>query len=151
MRKFIRGVPIQRPIGFIILPMIDVIFLLLLFFVVVTSFEASANVKVEVPSPESSQAQKPESSKQVIINCEPVDHLSPGTSGAMYRVGGDPPESLSEISDRLAAAKAANPQLTVVIRADRHLPFAPVRAVMQVVADNGIEMMNLSAVRDLER
>jgi len=131
--------------------MIDVIFLLLLFFVMITSFEASAKVRVEVPRPEQSQARRAESAKQVVINCELADTGSPRTSGALYRIAADPPEPLSRISDRLAAAKAANPQLKVIIRADRRLSFVHVRSVMQVVAENGIESMNVSALRDLER
>ncbi len=145
MRRYIRGTRIRPPIALFILPMIDVIFLLLLFFVMMTSFEASAKVRVEIPQPEKSLARRPDSAKQVVINCEFVEGSSAGSTEARYRIGADPPESLVVISARLAAARAAHPELTVIIRADRRLPFAPVREVMEVVADNGIKVMNVTA------
>ena len=66
--------------------------------------------------------------------------LKPGDAGI------NPPEPLSRISERLAKVKAAVPDLKVVIRADRRVPFSAVRALMQVVADNQIERMNLVAL-----
>ncbi|MEK6677243.1 MAG: biopolymer transporter ExbD [Planctomycetota bacterium] len=145
MRKFIRNTRPRSPISLFILPMIDVIFLLLLFFVVMTSFEAGAKIKVDVPRPDQSIAHQPESLTPVVINCERTEDQQ----GARYRIGGDPPESLEIIGERLAAAKAGNPQLKVVIRADRLMPFVNVRSVMKMVGDNGIELMDLSARRDV--
>lgn len=151
MRKTIRGAPIRAPIGFIILPMIDVIFLLLLFFVMVTSFEAAARIRVELPNPDHSQARTLESSTEVVINCEYVPSSSTSTGDALYRLGADPPEDLATISERITALRTANAQLTVVVRADRRLPFAKVRQVMQLAADNGIETVGVSALLDVEQ
>ncbi len=151
MRKTVRRKEHRAPIGFIILPMIDVIFLLLLFFVIMTSFEASAKVRVDVPKPEQSQAKREASPKQVVINCEVADRAPAGGGSAVYRVAANPPETLDAIAARLMAAKQANPQLKVVIRADRRLPYADVRAVMQVVSDVGISMMSVAALQEDER
>ena len=93
-----------------ILPMIDVIFLLLLFFVVVTSFEASAKIAVDVPRPDESQARRGELAKQVVVNCEYENPSLPNSAGVHYRLGADPPEPLSVISSRLTAAKLAHPR-----------------------------------------
>lgn len=150
MRRTIRRKSHHAPIGFIILPMIDVIFLLLLFFVLVTSFEASAKIRVDVPKPQDSQAKHDAASKQVVINCEVSDQNLPDAGPAIYRIAADPPQPLSAIGERLAAAKQANPQLSVVIRADKRLSFAQVKAVMQVVADAGVTIMNVSAIRNAE-
>jgi biopolymer transport protein ExbD len=129
--------------------MIDVIFLLLLFFAIMTSFEASAKVRVDVPRPEHSQARRSDSAKQVVINCELADPNRP-TAGALYRIAADAPQPLAVISERLAAAQQANPRLAVVIRADRRLPYAHVRAAMRTAAENDIQILNVSAIRDLE-
>ena len=147
MRKFVRRPRARPPISLIILPMIDVIFLLLLFFVMVTSFEAGTRVKLSVPDPEDSRAGRPAVAEPVVINCEVADPDAARTSAAVYRINADQPEPLSLIAARLASAKAANPSLAVVVRADRRLSFRHVRAVIQVVADNGIEVLNVSALR----
>lgn len=148
MRKTVRHRRQRSPIGFIILPMIDVIFLLLLFFVIMTSFEASAKIRVDVPRPDQSQARREASPKQVVINCEP-SRDAPG--GVNYRVAANPPESLEAIVTRLIAARQANPQIDVVIRGDRRLPYSDIKAVMQVVADAGIASMKVAALQDDER
>ena len=53
--------------------------------------------------------------------------------------------SLDDLSARLGAAKAANPKLQVVIRADRRLPYHTVREMMKVVAQHLIEVMYIVA------
>jgi len=130
--------------------MIDVIFLLLLFFVMVTSFEASAKVRVDIPHPEKSKARRAESANQLVINCEYSAAGVAGGEEVAYRLGGDQPEPLSVISTRLAAARLANPKSIVLIRADRRLPNVRVRDVIRVVAANGFETVNVSARQELE-
>ncbi len=151
MRKTIRGATLRPSVSIMILPMIDVVFLLLLFFVMVTSFETTAKIRVDVPRPEDSQARFEESTSQVVINCELAKPAATAPPQALYRVGADPPENLSAISRRLALLKAANPGLTVVVRADRRLPFAQVRDLIEVMAENGVEAVRLSALRKVER
>lgn len=148
MRKTVRRPRYHPPLAFIILPMIDIIFLLLLFFAMVTSFEAAAKIRVDIPKPEASQARKDTSARQVVVNCELADGATPDATGVVYRIAADPPEPLSAIAARLVAAQASDPQLAIVIRADRRLPYEKVRAVMQAAADSGITILNVSAMRD---
>lgn len=150
MRRIVRGARRQPAIGLMILPMIDVIFLLLLFFVVVTSFEASAKIAVDVPRPDESQARRGELAKQVVVNCEYQDPTAPNSVGVLYRLGADSPESLRGIAARLSAAKLANPQLTVVVRGDRRLPNVKMREVVRMVAESGIDTMNVAVRMDAE-
>ena len=49
------------------------------------------------------------------------------------------------LSDRLAAMKAVIPDIKVIVRADRRLRYADVRAVMGVIARNQIELLNVVA------
>ncbi len=81
----------------------------------------------------------------MVINCLLAAPWSPTGSGAAYSIGPLRAGSLEEMSDRLAAAKAATPNLQVVVRADRRLPYSAVRKVMEVVARNQIEVMNVVA------
>ena len=125
-------------------PMIDVVFLLLIFFALVTRFASAENVAMELPTPERSKAQNVQLKDRVMINCRLAGPARP-EAGVLYSAGPNPPESLDRISARLAAAKQVVPDLKVVIRADRRLPYAAVRSVMRIVAENEIEMMNLVA------
>jgi len=151
MRPTVRGAAPRAGIGFIILPMIDVIFLLLLFFVMVTTFEASARVRVDVPDPEDSQARKADLSERLVINCEYVAPAGSKPFDVRYRIGGDPPQSLDDIAARLAAAGKSNPNSVVLIRADRRLPNAPVREVIRLVSETGLQKIDVCAKQDLER
>lgn len=130
-------------ISLMIVPMIDVIFLLLLFFVVMSSFEASARLRIDLPQPEEPQARSENSALNIVINCE---YREAGEAGVLYRLNADAPESLDAIAARLAAAKAENPNLMVVIRADRRLPFVEVRRVMEIVAACRISLMKVSII-----
>ncbi|MFH0982473.1 MAG: biopolymer transporter ExbD [Planctomycetota bacterium] len=135
----------RQPPAFNMTSMIDVVFLLLIFFALVTRFSSAENVPLEVPKPEHSQAQDVQLKDRVVINCRWADPVH-SEMGVVYSAGPHPPEELERISARLAAAKQTVPELKVVIRADRHLPFSAVRAVMRIVAENGIERMNLVAL-----
>ncbi len=52
---------------------------------------------------------------------------------------------LEVLSKNLAAFKRDVPELKVVLRADRRLAYADVRAVMREIARNNIEMLNVGA------
>jgi biopolymer transport protein ExbD len=131
-------------IGFNMAPMIDVVFQLLIFFSLVSTFAAAETVLLELPNPERSQARNVKMTDKVVINCRPAAG-DEEASGVLYSIGPNVPESLERISERLAAAAAVNPQLKVIIRADKRLSYEKVRCVMQIVADNRIENMSLVA------
>ena len=134
----------QRGLSLNMAPMIDVVFLLLIFFAVVTRFASAERVVLELPAPEDSQARNVQLKDRVVVNCRLAAPDDPG-SEVLYSAGPNPPESLERIARRLAIARRSVPDLKVVIRADKRLPFHSVRAVMRVVAENEIEMMNFVA------
>ncbi len=141
----------QDRVGFIMTPMIDMVFLLITFFTLVCNFEVAEKIKLDLPHPDASEAQRDRDKDRVVINCELADASNPASTAVLYRVGPNLPEPLDTIMARLAAAKAANPDLRVIIRADRRLPFSSVREVMQVVAKQQIEIMNLAALLKTEQ
>jgi biopolymer transport protein ExbD len=105
-------------------PMIDVVFLLIIFFMLVSNFATAESVLLELPKPYKSQAKKVKLTDRVILNCQIA------ADGASYRIGPNPSESLDRVAARLA---------------DRRLAFADVRAAIEVVADNEIEQLRLVA------
>jgi hypothetical protein len=98
-----------------------------------------------LPKPVASKAVNTQLSDRVIINCVLANPSAPESSGVIYSIGPSRVDSLDRLSNRLAASKAATPNLQVVIRADKRLPFHAVREVMAIVAENRIEVMNLVA------
>jgi len=125
--------------------MVDVFFMLTIFFMLVTRFSSAEQVPMELPEPTDSQAQVTKIPERVLINCRLADIDDPLGRTVLYSVGPNRPEPISVISDRLAAMKRQSAELEAVVRADRRLHYADVRAVMRVIAENGIEMLNVVA------
>ncbi len=126
-------------------PMIDIVFLLIIFFVLVGTFASAEHIRMDLPNPDESQARNEKLSDRAIINIQLINP-DDDTSPIVYSIGPNPPEPLEVIDRRLAANKAAFPDLKVIIRADRRARYADVRAAMEIIADNGIEMMNMAAL-----
>ena len=126
-------------------PMIDVVFLLIVFFVLVSTFASAERIPMELPRPDHSQARNVKLTDRVIINVQLVDPDAPETSDVAYSIGPNRPQSLAVISERLMQHKRAVPELKVVIRADRRVHYGEVREIMEIVAEHGIEMMNIVA------
>ena len=137
----------QRPPGlaFNATPMVDVFFMLAIFYMLVTRFSSAEQVPMELPRPEGSLAKVAHIPERVVINCRLADPARSSPSSALYSVGPNQPESLATISDRLAALKRQSPNLKVIIRADRRLDYASVRALMRIIAHHRIDMLNVVA------
>ncbi len=126
-------------------PMIDVVFLLIIFFVLISTFASAERIVMELPEPDRSQARNIKLTDRVIINVQLLDPDSPETSAVGYSIGPSRPEPLGSIDERLGRYKRAVPDLKVIIRADRRVRYGDVREVMEIVAENEIEMMNIVA------
>lgn len=133
------------PMGFNATPLVDIVFLLTIFFMLVSRFASEEQIAMELPRPDHSQAKISKMADRVVINCRPADLRGAATGEVLYSIGPNRPEALAVIGDRLAALKREFPAIKVVVRADRRLPYADVRAVMYVVAQQGIEMLSVVA------
>ncbi len=126
-------------------PLVDVIFMLTIFFMLVSRFSSAEQLPMQLPKPDHSRAKVVNLPERIVINCRLASVGAADRSGAIYSIGPNKPEPLSVISERLAALKRRVPKLKVVVRADRRLPYDRVRAVMRVVAQHDIEMLNIVA------
>jgi len=122
-------------------PMIDVTFLLIIFFMLVSQITSAENVEMELPDPTRSQAKEVRLKDRVIVN---VVYTGPQDPPA-YKLGALSVETLEELGAGLAEEKVKNPDVQVVLRADRRLHYAAVRAVMEVIAQQQIPLMNIAA------
>ena len=110
-------------------PLIDVVFLLLIFFLVTSEFEEEES-RLDIVLPTATSAVpmvgKP---REIVID---VDE-----GGTIYMRGSE--TSLEELESTLKAAVSQNPtNQTAVIRADRETSFQPVVSVMDVCNRSGI-------------
>jgi biopolymer transport protein ExbD len=126
-------------------PLVDVIFILTIFFMLVSRFSSAELVPMELPNPHKSQAKATRARDRMVINCRPADAANPSNGLVAYSLGPNLPEPLQTIAARLSNLKRQSPDLRVLIRADRRLPYSAVRSVMQIFAENQIEMLNVVA------
>jgi len=140
-----RSEQFERPLAFNATPLVDVIFILTIFFMLVSRFSSAEQVPMQLPEPDHSTAEVVKMKDRVIINCSLADPEAGPRGGVKYAIGPNRPESLLALSDRLASMRQIIPNLKVIIRADRRLPYEDVRAVMHIVADQGIELLNVVA------
>ncbi len=114
-------------------PMIDMIFQLLIFFLL-TSFFILPAVNVALPKSGSTEARPPSS---LILTIEPDGSI--GLSGR--------PVAMRDLAALLAAALARTPDRTVVIQSDRGVPFGRVVEVMEAARDGGAHEISFMVER----
>ncbi|NBB79075.1 MAG: hypothetical protein GVY36_06455 [Verrucomicrobia bacterium] len=117
----------QEPEEFQMAPMIDMVFLLLVFFMTVASVAKSQRT-VELDLPESEESKIPEDASGRGI-------LSVDADGLYYI--GDQSRSLEEIKDSISARIRKDPELQIQIRADRTTEYAAVRKLLKAAAESG--------------
>jgi biopolymer transport protein ExbD len=132
-------------VSFNFTPMIDLVFTLSMFYMLVSKFHSAEQVRMSLPRPDQSQARVEKIPDRVMINCLPSEDPLRG-DGVQYALGANPPEPLPEVIDRLTNMRRQAPDLKVIIRADRRLAYAEVRRVMQALARHRIEVLNVVAL-----
>lgn len=133
-------------LGFSATPLIDLIFTLSIFYMLLSRFSTDEQVAMELPAPQGSRASAVYMSDRVVINCRVGEGADSSSPTVLYSIGPNRPESLGVISDRLAALNRDAPGLKIVIRADRRIPYADVRSVMRIVAENKVDLLNVAAL-----
>lgn len=108
-------------------PMIDMVFLLLVFFMTVASVAKSQRL-VDLELPESEESKVPEDASDRGI-------LSVDAEGNFYI--GDQPHTLEQIKAAITARIAAAPTTRVQIRADQNTEYESVRKLLKTAAEAG--------------
>ncbi len=115
-------------------PMIDVTFLLIVFFVLVSQIVEVENVELRLPELGDPVTELPGEEQRSVVN------VVPGFGGAAveYRLGTNafPADEagLESLTQHLARRLELNPSLTVNLRADRFTHYEYVQPVLQAVA-----------------
>ena len=117
----------QEPEEFAMAPMIDMVFLLLVFFMTVASVAKSQRT-VELDLPESEESKIPEDASGRGI-------LSVDAEGLYYI--GDQPRTLEAIEESISARIRKEPELQIQVRADRATEYAAVQKLLKTAAEAG--------------
>ncbi|UCD74657.1 MAG: biopolymer transporter ExbD [Phycisphaerales bacterium] len=118
-------------------PMIDVTFLLIVFFVLVSQIVEVENVKLQLPAPEDPATELPDDEQRVVINVVPAQ---PATTGRAieYRVGsrrfaaGE--EGVDALADHVMRLYSGNPTLRINLRADRDTQYEWIEPVLRAIS-----------------
>lgn len=121
-------------------PLIDVVFLLIIFFMLSTTFVVQSSIPVEIPEADGSS--KWEEKDLTVTLMQGTD--GPGDGGKIF-VGNDEMMSMAQLSERLADELAAHPKLMVLIRPDARIEAGRLVRVMGIASSVGIENYGLAA------
>lgn len=135
----------DRPLQVNMTSMVDIVFLLIIFFVLVSQFISAENILLELPDPDKSLAHAVDLPDRVVLNCRNASSVPGVRADVEYLLGPISIETAAELEQRLQAVKESRPEVQVLLRADRNVTYAGVRAAMQAIAKAGIKHMNIVA------
>lgn len=130
-------------------PMIDIVFQLLVFFMVASHLANTERDPIQLPEPAKSQAKEIQQPEQLVIN------LLSDSQGRIRKIKAnadlvsDMPglvDLLLRMGPRLEARKGS-----VVLRADRNMQFSQMEKVLEAIAGAGITSVHIAAAQDEQR
>jgi biopolymer transport protein ExbD len=116
-------------------PLIDVVFILLIFFMVSTTFQRESEIKVELPEADAEPVEEREEVLEIVIDIEGRYFIDE------QQVVNVELETLKKAIRKFMADRVDMP---VVIRADRRTPYESVVRAMDATAQLGLLQMSLA-------
>jgi biopolymer transport protein ExbD len=137
-------------------PMVDVILLLLTFFMMTTQFRPPEEVQVNLPSSHSN-FKLPESDVVIITVTRegriflgsPSQLLMAALFGEQNKLRSELEVTKDQLGNLLVQARIANPKVRTVVKGDKIAPYGPVEDVMDILQKKRITRFNL--VTELEK
>ncbi len=114
-------------------PMVDLYLVLLLIFIIMTTAGVQG-VKVNLPSASKASSPKLDAPKTQAITVDPEGKIRLNTL----------PVTLTDLETKLAALKAATPEVPVVVRGDRASQYQGIMDVLDVLGRVGITQIGLA-------
>jgi biopolymer transport protein ExbD len=113
-----------------VINLVDVLFILLIFFIATTTFRANSPTAVKLVLPEAKTAEE--------VGHEKVERLSIAVSSDETIYLDNKPIALSTLEQTLRDAKEKNPQLQVQFSADKTVSYGTVVAIVDAARSAGI-------------
>ncbi len=124
----------QDETGIELTPLIDVVFLLLIFFMISTTFTKETSLKINLPESTGEAVAQQPVSVEVQIGAESQYAIASGSDGAAKALINSNRDTLK----RALAEYQSQQQLLLIIRADRKAPHEAVIRVMDVAQELGL-------------
>lgn len=118
----------QRKVVINITSLIDVVLLLLIFFMLTTSFVEQPGMKLDLPETQSSTGEKPEG-LEIVVQADGNINLN-GES-----------VSLEELPDKLEEKLGQSKDKSLLLRADKEVPHGTVVQIMDIAKLKGLEKL----------
>ncbi len=121
-------------------PLIDVVFQLLVFFMLSSTFVVQSSIQIETPTAEGSEALE---QKDLTITLQ-YGEGGPDGQGRVY-VNNDEVMTWAELQQRLSAEISARPEVMVLIRPDARIETGRLVQVLGIATSSGIERFGIAA------
>ena len=116
-------------------PLIDVVFILLLFFMVSTTFQRESEINIELPEASAEPVEEREETLELVIDAEGHYFIDE------QQVVNTELETLKQAIQKFLGERS---EIPVVIRADRMTPYESVVRAMDATAQLGLVQMSLA-------
>jgi len=116
-------------------PLIDVVFLLLIFFMVSTTFEQQSRIQIELPEASAEPLEQEPESIEIVIDVQGRYYL-----GDRQVVNSE----LKTLKAAIGKAVAGRDSLTVIIRADAQTPHQAVITALDAASQLGLTQVSLA-------
>ena len=118
-----------------ITPLIDIVFLLLIFFMVSTTFQRESELEIQLPKAEQEPSADPPDPFEVVISAE-----------GQYAVGGRElrDNKISTLVDALGRAAGEERERPLIIRADKRTPHQAVVRAMDAASKLGLSRLSIA-------
>lgn len=131
------------PVGFNMTPMVDVVFLLIIFFLAVNQFQKSeSEERIDLPSAARANTEQPQppTMKRIVINIRPREGFVVAGKAV----------AASDVTTFLADQKkdAGDDGVEVWIRSDDKVPFGQVEPILLACAESGIWNVGFKVIPD---
>jgi len=116
-------------------PLIDVVFLLLIFFMVSTTFEQQSRIQIELPEATPTPAEAEDESLEIVIDAQGRYFI-----GEQQVVNSE----LKTLKSAISKAVEGREPLTVIIRADASTPHQAVITALDAASQLGLTQISLA-------
>lgn len=135
------GRPKSEPQDINITPLIDVVFILLIFFMVTTTFQREADLAINLPEASKEPEPQQQAPLEIVINAQGRFYVG-GQELVNNRI-----ETVKRALQKVAAGRKDKP---LVIRADAHTPHQFVVTAMDAAAQLGLVRLSIATTRPHE-
>jgi biopolymer transport protein ExbD len=127
--------------------MMDIVFQLIIFFLLVTNFTSAELPDLKPPELEHSEAVEVDGRDKLVINIIPdsTTGMAKAVQVGMQKI---PPGAYNQLTDIVSAVKADRPDVEIDLRADASTNYENVQPVMNAITAAGVARINLVAFLD---